>query len=203
MVNGTIFQCKLCKFVHECGKKCEFLYFNRDKTKVCEISGLCFEQKLCDVNSNINENELEYRPKVKKDQQIKNSYLKPNIVLNILKDEIFPDFDQSTTIEIEKQINRLWLEFVIYSKEKNLYIHRKDSVSFVVGILFSLNNGMKGYDGDNYIVFPHKSFHTGYLNKKKDYKNFEVSNITYGIKKIKQVFSTYNVENKIRIEQLM
>lgn len=201
--NNNVFHCKNCGIVHECSKKCDYLIFNKDKTRICSITGLCYEQKMCDVNSSNNDVDEEYHPKIKKNQQIKNSFLNSKKIIDILKNDIFPDCEAKTMYKIENQIQRLWDEYINCCREKQCYIHRKDSISFVVGILFSMKNGMKSSNNEGYIILPHSKFQPGELNKKKKYKNFEVSNITYGIRKIKQAFENYNVENKILIEEFI
>lgn len=198
---NNLFICKNCGFVHECSRNCEYLTFNKDNTKVCSMTGLCYEQKMCDVNSSTNDVESEYHPKIKKNQQIKNSFLNSQKVIDILQNDIFPECDMKTMYKLETQIQRLWVEYIECCREKQCYIHRKDNISFVVGILFSLKNGMKSTTKDDYIIFPHSKFQHGELNKKKKYRNFEVSNITYGIRKIKQAFENYDVKNKICVEE--
>ena len=198
LIATTTFQCQKCNMCHECSKTCEYLQYNSDQTLVCSITGQCFHQKRCELGNNA---ELDYIPKCKKNQQIKNSFLNSSHISEILDDDVFPICDIKIKTDLDKQIKRLWTEYVVCAKHKNLYIHRKDSISFIVGILFSLHDGMKCDNAADYIIFPHTKFSIGMLNKKKKYKNFEVSYIRYGINKIKTVFLSYIVRNKINIEE--
>lgn len=197
---NSIFKCKLCSLIHKCDKDCEYLQYNTDHTQVCSISGLCYGQKLCYAYDEPNKTPYDFIHKTKKDQQRKNAQINSVIITRVLNENMFPKCPDHIVYEIERQIVSLWREYILCIKTKNIYINRKDSISFIVGILFSFRHGIKSYDSDNYIVYPHPKFITSEINKKKKYKYFNVSNITYGIKKIKKVFSSYDVVNKIKID---
>lgn len=188
-----------CPNTHQCGAdKCEFLFYNRDQTQVCGITGLCFNQRLCetyiDSQKGIQGDDPIYIKKLKRDQQIKNRSLEYSYVVNLLRSiapiVILTD-DEVNSLSI--QILELWQVFVVCTKEKNNYTHRKDKRCFVIAIAMSLNTGICSNVGQ-YIINKHPGITINKLNKKSKYKTFKVSDIRGGTNLIINVFKDVMID---------
>mmetsp|Transcript_20407 Transcript_20407/g.65158 ORF Transcript_20407/g.65158 Transcript_20407/m.65158 type:complete len:266 (-) Transcript_20407:116-913(-) len=47
---ATMIECAICGERHECSlETCEHLFFNGDCTRVCSLTGLCYDQRTCDA----------------------------------------------------------------------------------------------------------------------------------------------------------
>lgn len=193
------FVCNTCGEQHFCGADvCEFLFYNRDHTQVCGITGLCFEQRVCetfvDSQRGIHGDDPIYTKRIKRDQQIKNRSLEYLFTLTLLK-SISPIVILSDT-EINElccRILDLWQLFVMYTKEKNRYTHRKDKRCFVIAIAMSLRAGICSNVGQ-YIVAKHPNVQINKLNKKSKYDSFKVSDIRDGTNLIIKVFKNVSID---------
>lgn len=187
------FICIECRNVHKCGRdECDSLSYNSDHTHVCLITGLCFEQRLCeafvDATRAFTDDDPIYIKKTKRDQQIKNKVLDRAHALKIIRcaAEIV-DLDKKQNEQLCSKVLTLWVDFVTNISKKKQYVHRKDKRCFVVAIAMSLVNGIKNNIGE-FIVLPHDNVKRVKLNKKSKYNEFDVSDIRYGQNLIKKVF---------------
>ena len=188
-----------CAKVHKCNEtECEFLQYNSDYTKVCTLTGLCFDQRICenyvDTKRAMNTEDPRYVKRVKRDQQIKNKVLKRQQIYKIIE-------CASSIIHIDKtkydtlcdKILILWDQFVLNITDKHEYVHRKDKRCFVVAIIMSLRKGIMT-DDERFIVMPHSNIKSEKLNKKSEYNEFCVSDIRYGQTLIKRIFTGATIE---------
>jgi hypothetical protein len=193
------FICFLCKRIHECGAlECQSLFYNSDFTKVCTITGLCFEQRICetyvDPNKSLNSPDEMYIRRTKRDQQIKNRGLERNQVMRIIKcASVIVKLSEAQNNSLCIKILALWDQFVINITKRKEYVHRKDRRCFVVAIVMSLKKGIMN-DDRKFIVLPHTGINIKKLNKKSDYTEFNVSDIRYGQTLIKRVFSGTSID---------
>lgn len=191
--NNLVFVCSICKDKHICGEGCDRLFYNENYTRVCEVTGLCFNQKVCDAYVDTKKGVLNtidtlYYDKTKKTQQTKNKNFEMNLIHSLLTDvEDCTNFKIENRVEVITSLKRLWVEFINIAIEKDVYIHRKDARCFIVAVLFSLGTGIETSSG--VIVHRNKSFDLKRINKKKAYKNFRISDIRYGQRLIMRVFS--------------
>jgi hypothetical protein len=198
------FQCKFCNKLHECGVNvCDHTIFNTDHTKICTITGLCFNQRLCDTNIDTNRGvsnivDIDYQHKIKRNQQVKNSSMKRSYVRKLFeKLDYFNEFEQKTKVRLINSVTKLWLEFIVAAENKGIYIHRKDKRCFVVAIMFGITTGISSSSG--FVVNPHENIKINKLNKKRDYNSFKVSDIRAGQKLIKFVFENNEITNSIKL----
>lgn len=188
-----------CTNTHQCGvDTCEYLFYNRDQTQVCGITGLCFNQRLCetyiDSQKGIQGDDPVYIKKLKRDQQIKNRSLDYGYVLTLLKSiSSIVVLDENEILSLCSQIVELWQVFVICTKEKNNYTHRKDKRCFVIAITMSLNTGICSNVGQ-YIIKKHPNIRINKLNKKSKYQTFKVSDIRGGTNLIINVFKNVTID---------
>lgn len=189
-----LFACTVCDALHACGDtKCENLFYNSDFTQVCSITGICFNQRICDTFATtqkiVSGKDPVYFKRVKRDQQIKNKVLDRKQVAKIIKcaSVIVHLNDMQHTVLCAKILD-LWTQFVNSITIKREYVHRKDKRCFVVAIIMSLKEGIMT-DDQNFIVSPHTHIKSEKLNKKSDYTEFCVSDIRYGQTLIKRVFN--------------
>ena len=195
-----LYMCLECKNVHKCGViDCENLHYNSDYTQVCALTGLCFEQRICetfvDPTKSMNGDDPVYVKRPKRDQQIKNKNLDRSQIIKIVE-------CASTMIKLEPleinilctKILDLWTQFVNCMNapkpnKKNVknYVHRKDKRCFVIAIIMSLEDGIM-IDDNKFVVSPHQGIEYTKLNKKSEYDAFEVSDIRYGQTLIKRAF---------------
>lgn len=199
-----LFKCKLCDNEHQCGPgTCDSTAYNTDYTNICTLTGMCFEQRMCDsiIDTNrgiTNTLDQRYFHRVKRDQQIKNSIIEREFV-----HEMFDELDFYKELESHKRINllnkilELWRTFVEQAHNKGVYIHRKDKRCFVVAIMFGLTTGISCSNG--YVVEPHSHIKIGKLNKKKSYGKFKVSDIRDGQKLIMRMFDNFQVVEPVKI----
>lgn len=201
-IGKNIFSCSTCGYVHHCGPYlCDNIIFNADQTKVCKITGICFDQKLCesmsDVNTCLSNVEPTYEKKIKKDQQVKNRSLNTESINYYIRSVI-----EKGTITISQKIKlihsilKLWDAFVNIVKVNNIYTHRKDKRCFVISLLYSLKTGFKLPTGE-YIVMPSPNVVLAKINKKNNYRMFRVTDIRYGQKLIRKVFSMRSIRSPL------
>lgn len=192
--HNDLFVCSVCKSVHKCGDGvCDNLQYNSDYTKVCSLTGLCFDQRICDtyVDSKrpLDCEDPVYIKRVKRDQQIKNKVLDRRQIIKIIEcASSIVHIDKSKHDILCAKIMNLWDYFVANITDKREYVHRKDKRCFVVAIVMSLKKGIMT-DDDKFIVMPHSSIKSEKLNKKSEYSEFCVSDIRYGQTLIKRVFN--------------
>lgn len=187
------FICVECRIVHACGREqCDSLTYNSDHTHVCMITGMCFEQRMCETfidpaRAFIDDDPV-YIKKTKRDQQIKNKVLDRGHALKIIRcaAEIV-DLNTKQNEKLCSNVLELWSDFVVHISDKKQYVHRKDKRCFVVAIAMSLVNGIKNNIGV-FVVKPHENIKRVKLNKKSKYEEFDVSDIRYGQNLIKKVF---------------
>jgi len=192
------FICFECKQKHACGRNnCDSLFYNSDHTHVCTVTGMCFEQRLCDTFVDATRafplDDQVYIKKTKRDQQIKNKVLDRKHITKIVDCasriiELTVEQNEQLCIEIMT----LWSQFIVHISKKNQYVHRKDKRCFVVAIAMSLESGIKNNMGQ-FIVAPHKMVKREKLNKKSKYDEFDVSDIRYGQNLIKKVFKGVSI----------
>lgn len=205
MKRKDVFVCVSCKDVHFCGvDKCEHLFYNSDHLRVCKITGLCYNQRLCemyvDTSSAFSNSDPTFLKKQKRPQQIKNKVLKVNEANSII--QCAAAIIGLSRVECERlsdQILKLWRAFVDQISMKRFYVHRKDKKSFVIAIVMSLRNGIFN-DKGNAIVKPHDQIQAVRLNKKSTYRNFQVSGIRHGQNLIKRVFAGVDVSVEAAID---
>lgn len=203
--NPFMFICTICNNIHKCGENdCEHLSYNSDYTQVCTLTGLCFEQRMCELFTNTNKlnnsSDPVYIKRPKRDQQIKNKYLEREQILRII--ECATTIVELTPPQISTLCNKildLWSQFVSsMDKYNKRYVHRKDKRCFVVAIVLSLENGIM-IDDNKFVVTPHKNIKCAKLNKKSEYPEFEVSDIRYGQTLIKKAFNGNNFDTRYSI----
>jgi hypothetical protein len=188
-----------CQNTHQCGAdECEYLFYNRDQTQVCGITGLCFNQRVCetfvDSHRGIQGDDPIYIKRLKRDQQIKNRSLEYGYTMKLLKSiSNIVSLDDKEIASLCSQILSLWQFFVMCTKEKNNYTHRKDKRCFVIAIAMSLNTGICSNLGQ-YIVHKHPTIHVNKLNKKSKYDTFKVSDIRGGTNLIINVFKNVTID---------
>lgn len=193
---NNMFICEECGNSHQCGsEECEYLFYNRDHTQVCGLTGLCFHQRICetyvDSNGGLSGDDPVYLKKIKRDQQIKNrsmDYVYVMSLLNSIREIVL--LSDSEINKLCSQIVELWQVFVMCTKDKNKYTHRKDKRCFVIAIAMSLTAGICSNIGQ-FIVHKHPNIEVKKLNKKSKYSTFKVSDIRGGSNLIEKVF--YNV----------
>lgn len=192
--HANLFVCMGCKTVHKCGEgACENLQYNSDYTKVCTLTGLCFEQRICDAfidtKRPIDGDDPIYVKRVKRDQQIKNKMLERQQVMKIIEcASPIVHIEKSKHEKLCSKIMNLWDYFVDHITDKKEYVHRKDKRCFVVAIVMSLKKGIMT-DDEKFIVMPHAGIKSEKLNKKSEYSEFCVSDIRYGQTLIKRIFN--------------
>jgi hypothetical protein len=172
---------------------CDSLFYNSDFTQVCSLTGLCFNQRICEAYATtqniIAGEDPVFIKKIKRDQQIKNKVLDRKQVNDIIKcASIIVSFDDIQNGILCRKIMELWSKFVEHITSKQEYVHRKDKRCFVVAIIMSLKEGIMT-DDEQFIVSPHGHMKIEKLNKKSSYTHFYVSDIRYGQTLIKRVFS--------------
>lgn len=201
---SMLFTCSHCDNTHSCGRdECDSLFYNSDHTRVCTITGMCFEQRMCEAfvdpsRAYINEDPV-YFKRTKRDQQIKNKVLDRIHTMKIIG--CAAQIIELTEAQNEKlcaKIMTLWSEFVVQISSKKQYVHRKDKRCFVVAIAMSLENGIKNNLGC-FVVSPHKLIKREKLNKKSKYDEFDVSDIRYGQNLIKKVFKGVVLDTGITV----
>lgn len=191
-----LFVCVECGNTHQCGiDDCDYLFYNHDHTQVCGLTGICFHQRVCetfvDPQNGIQGDDPVYIKKIKRDQQIKNRSMDYGYVFKLLTSirDIVLLSDKQIQL-LCTQIIELWQAFVMCTKDKNKYTHRKDKRCFVIAIAMSLNAGICSNVGQ-FIVNKHPDIIIRKLNKKSKYSTFKVSDIRGGSNLIEKVF--YNV----------
>lgn len=199
-----LFQCSTCACTHQCGSDvCQSIFYNSDHTKVCSLTGLCFEQRLCDQNAGMaggisNSIDTEYHHRVKRNHQVKNKSLRVSeIAMMIGSMDFLSDLSRKQRTALIDDIRTLWDEFIDEANKRSVYIHRKDSRCFLAAVTFGLSKGISSTKG--FVVHPHGNLVVRKLNKKKDYKTFKISDIRHGQKLIKIVFDNHTVLNTVRI----
>jgi hypothetical protein len=144
----------------------------------------------------------EYKTKQKRKQQVKNSHLKLDYVVKMVDSiELVPKLTQNQKSSLVQQIVKLWERYKSCAKEKQKEIQRMDQRCFIVAIMFSLNKGLCSYSSKSYIIVPHDMYKTKEINKKKTYKNFKVSDITEGTKRLKFVFEDKLIDRPICLKE--
>jgi hypothetical protein len=203
--SDNLFICKECGSQHQCGAdECDFLFYNRDQTQVCGLTGLCFNQRVCetyvDSQKGIQGDDPVYIKKSKRDQQIKNRSLDYGYVMKLLKSiNTIVILNDKQLTELCSKILELWQEFVICTKEKNSYTHRKDKRCFVIATAMSLNTGICSNVGQ-FIVHKHPNIIVNKLNKKSKYATFKVSDIRGGSNLIENVFKNVRINDSKTIK---
>lgn len=200
------FVCTGCSNKHICGDKhCDQLSYNTNQTRVCQITGICFGQRLCEEYSSSrngiqHSDDPVYKHKLKRNQQIKNSILKRVYVTEMVDSiETIPKLSPETKKHLIKQILALWETYKQRASSRLIEIQRNDQRCFIVAIMFSLHKGLCSYSSKLYIITPHENLTTRVINKKKSYSKFNVSDITDGQKKIKRVFEDFELKSPISI----
>lgn len=201
---GDIFKCVECGLKHVCGvSHCEYLYYNKDQTQVCSLTGRCFQQRMCDTFSDfskgLDNGDPVYLKRVKRDQQLKNRSISVDYILKLLDSLEAYKADMNKRSKLASSIIALWSEYVQTTKILKKYTHRNDKRSFVVSIVKYMEDGIVSNNGD-YIVFPHKDFRSKKLNKKSRYTDFKVSDVRKGFNLLKSVFVNKEVKNPILIK---
>lgn len=198
------FTCTICGDVHLCGPDvCNSTVYNTDYTNICNLTGMCFEQRMCDniIDSNrgiSNTVDQQYFHKIKRNQQIKNSMLEREFVHDLFAElDYYNELGSQKRIELLNKILYLWKIFISEANKKAIYVHRKDKRCFVVAIMFGLPTGISCSMG--YVVLPHKNIKLGKLNKKKNYSKFNVSDVRQGQKLIMQIFDSFKITTPISI----
>ena len=206
-----LYMCLECKNIHKCGVvDCENLHYNSDYTRVCTLTGLCFEQRICetfvDATKPMNGDDPIYIKRPKRDQQIKNKHLDRNQIIRIV--ECASSIVELTPLQINvlcAKIMDLWTQFVNCMNTPNpnkkatkSYVHRKDKRCFVIAIIMSLEDGIM-IEGDKFVVTPHEGIKCAKLNKKSEYPEFEVSDIRYGQTLIKRVFNGTDFDSRYSV----
>lgn len=194
------FECDDCDVTHKCGMDdCDSIFYNSDHTHVCTLTGMCFNQRICETFTDSSRaygvSDPVYVKRAKRDQQIKNKVLDRRHTMKIIK-------CAATIVELSDEqhdklcgmIMSLWTKFVHHISSKNQYVHRKDKRCFVVAITMSLENGIKNNMGQ-FIVSPHGAIRREKLNKKSKYDEFDVSDIRYGQNLIKKVFNGVEIDH--------
>jgi len=200
---GHKFECKNCKLVHECGDNCDSKFYNQDFTLVCRKSGLCFQQKVCDAYIDVsrgiaNTNDINYVHRKKRDQQIKNSVINFSFVYKVYNEMLFfSKLGPKVKNQLISQVTNMWKLFIKISNDKKMYIHRKSKRCFIISILFHLEHGMSSNLGS--IVNPHSHIQIPKLNKKKNYKLFNVSDVRSGTRLIQTTFLNSRIEKPIDV----
>ena len=199
-----IFKCFFCRNIHNCGENCTDTIYNKDFTKICKITGLCFHQKYCDskfISPNYKEDDYIYIHKIKKNQQIKNSILKINLIENIFGElNYYKNFSTQVKINFHNDILKLWNEFVSISEEKKIYIKRCNKRIFLVAVMFSITKGLKNSPSSIIIhAHPFILIDKKFFNKKRKYKYFNVSDIRLGQILLQEIFSKIIVKNPLKI----
>lgn len=196
-----IFICPACRKVHRCGDgTCDSLFYNGDFTQVCSLTGLCFNQRMCDTYATSHEisrgrPDTVYVPRTKRDQQIQNRVLTRLQVAKVVNcASAIVHLTKSQEVALCSDIIMLWSLFVSNITDKGGYIRRKDKRCFVVAVVMSLRDGIMT-DGDAFIVKPHPSLSTEKLNKKSVYAEFNVTDIRYGQTLIKRAFSGIGISS--------
>jgi hypothetical protein len=199
-----LFICSKCDTEHLCGRdECNSLFYNSDHTNVCTITGMCFDQRMCElfidpVHAFTNDDPV-YFKRTKRDQQIKNKVLDRVHTMKIIA--CVAKIIELTVAQNEQlcaRIMELWSQFVLHISSKKHYVHRKDKRCFVVAIAMSLENGIKNNMG-YFVVSPHKLVKREKLNKKSKYDEFDVSDIRYGQNLIKKVFKGVVIDTKVTV----
>jgi hypothetical protein len=198
-----IFTCRSCAALHSCGVgRCDKLLYNSDHTQVCALTGLCFQQRVCEAmldssrGSVSNQVNRDYFPRVKRDQQIKNSCISEGFIHDFIQSmEGAIVLSKRERSDLTCQTTRLWKEFVACAATKGIYIHRKDRRCFVVAVIYSLEKGICSSSG--VVVYPHPKLSVRKLNKKREYGLFKVTNIRHGQRQIMSVFCDYTVLNTL------
>lgn len=201
----NLFICKECGNTHQCGAEaCEYLFYNHDHTQVCGITGLCFHQRVCEtyVNSHtgIQGADPVYLKKLKRDQQIKNRSIDFNFVIKLLLSiNTIVELNTKQIENLASQIIGLWQIFVMSTRDKTIYMHRKDKRCFVIAIAMSLNTGICSNIGQ-FILHKHPHVTVNKLNKKSKYTTFKVSDIRGGTNLIEKVFYNVKIDDKRTIK---
>lgn len=200
--SNNIFICEEtdCNIIHQCGAdECESLFYNSDQTQVCGVTGLCFNQRVCetyiDSQKGIRGDDPIYIRRLKRDQQIKNRSLDYSYTMKLLHSiDAIVVLSDKEKIALCSNILRLWQAFVMCSKEKNSYTHRKDKRCFVIAIAMSLHTGICSNIGQ-YIVHKHPMVCVNKLNKKSKYETFKVADIRGGTNLIVNVFKNIKLDS--------
>jgi len=203
VVNRT-FACVICKALHHCGPgRCEHLFYNVDQTRVCSMTGLCFSQKQEDKFDSARERfEPEYRPAVKRDQQVNNRELPAKYVTAIVESMLtVVPLTEAQSADLVSQIVKLWREYVNIERMRNEYTQRKNKRCFVVAIVMALKRGMCN-DNDSFIVVPHPHLEVRSLNKKRNYSLFNVTDIRDGQNLIKKRFKGIDLADDLVVRLL-
>jgi hypothetical protein len=185
--SNNIFICDvdLCKKIHVCGlDECDYLFYNTDQTQVCGVTGLCFNQRVCenyiDTQRGIRGSDPVYIKRQKRDQQLKNRSLEYEYTMTLLSSiDTIVMLSSVEKLSLCKQILSLWQSFVMCTQEKKCYTHRKDKRCFVIAIAMSISTGICSNMGQ-YIVLKHDDIHVNKLNKKSKYDTFKVADIRGG-----------------------
>lgn len=202
---GDIFECEICHQVHECGSdKCVHLFYNADHTQVCALTGLCYEQRMCETIIDMsrggiaNVGSQAYYHRAKRNQQVKNSTLGSNFTVKLLHHmDFYRAMSDRDKTNLLNKIMQLWKEFISRAKTKGIYIHRKDRRCFVVAIMFGIQAGIACTCG--FVVYPHSEIKIPKINKKKTYTQFNVSDVRGGQRLIKKVFDGHRVVNPLKL----
>lgn len=199
-----VFKCTVCDNIHVCGQGvCDHTAYNTDYTNMCTLTGMCFEQRMCDniIDTNrgiTNTLDQKYFHRVKRDQQIKNSIIEREFVHGMFDElDFYRQLVPNKRIELLNKVLILWRTFVDQAQKKGVYVHRKDKRCFVVAIMFGITTGISCSNG--YIVEPHSHIKLGKLNKKKHYDKFRVSDIRQGQKLIMCMFDNCEIREPIKI----
>lgn len=185
--------------------KCPYIFLNSEFTFTCQQSGETFNQYVCDtycpqMKGLVSTNDNLFYPKLKRDQQIKNSLVDTDEFVRILSNlkELIPGLESESPKKIISQLINLWYEFIEVSRQKKIYIHRRNRITFTVAIIYSLRTGIMN-NNNTYIVFPHEERFEmkTKLNKKKKYESFKVPDIRTGTKMLKEVFKDHVVKSPI------
>lgn len=202
--DNFLFKCTICAAEHVCGPGvCDATAYNTDYTNICTLTGMCFEQRMCDsvIDTNrgiTNTIDQKYFHRVKRDQQIKNSIIEREFINEMFEElDFYRELDSQKRIELLNKVLTLWRSFVQQAHNKDVYIHRKDKRCFIVAIMFGLTSGISCSNG--YVVEPHSNIKLGKLNKKKSYNKFKVSDIRDGQKLIMRMFDNCDIPEPIKI----
>lgn len=191
-----LYECSTCKATHHCGLEiCEHLVFNRDQTRVCTVTGRCFDQLMSETVGNYRDEPV-FVHRVKRDQQIRNQKMVSNDVELILQSVTF--IPEQYHHDLIGQICRLWDIVVEELQRTKQYIHRYTRQHFVVVILFSLTNGLTT-SNDTIVVQPHDFITVPVVNKKNKFDKFAISDIRNGIKLMKYDLAQLMVDRPIQL----
>lgn len=185
-----IYICSICSTTHTCGSLCDSLQYNKDYTNVCQKTGICYEQKLCDEFYDANRNiihtfDTDFENKTNKASQ---SHSMRKISLSFIETELkklipFIKISEQQQNSLTEQLYLLWSDIV----KTRPSLRRKDKRCFIVAIVFNLYKGIETSSG--IVVHKHLFLHPPVFNKRTKGRVFDVSDIRTGQLFIRKVYS--------------